>query len=275
MKRALLSLCVLLSVAGAQPLRDPALPYGSWGEAARETEAAIGARPLARPTDGQYRVGDAVIVDDGGKRYRAHVTAIDGGRYRILYDGFGPDWTRLFDAAALLGYQPGYQPAARPAAARAFQVGDELEAQQGGRWSLARIVAVKDGQYRVHYDGQPRSRDEWVPAARLRALPGGPVQTPRLAAGKYACTTQTMNSGGTVEFQPKGAVVLAANGTYQYLGFKTPSPGTYRADAASRALSFRGGHLDGGEATPIVQRPGRFYLTAPRIGERWTCGITK
>jgi hypothetical protein len=77
---------------------------------------------------------------------------------------------------------------------------------------------------------------------------------------------------GTYAFDPKGSVVLFADGRYHYLGSAKPSPGRYRVDAATGAVSFAGGHLDGGEATPMVQRPGRFYLTAPRIGERWTCG---
>src|SRR4051812_11136000 len=74
------------------PLRDPALPYGSWGEAARETADAIGGRPLEKPADGLYAVGDAVIYNDNGKRYRAHVIAIANGRYELHYDGFGPTW---------------------------------------------------------------------------------------------------------------------------------------------------------------------------------------
>jgi hypothetical protein len=284
---AVAALLAAASPAAAQdpaPLRDPALPYGSWGEAARETAAAIGDRPLARPADGVYAVGDAVIFDDGGKRYRAHVVAIESGRYVVHYDGFAASWQRRADADALLGYQPGYAPAARPAAANAAaangaaggapQVGDELEAQSGARWYAARVIAVRDGAYRVHYDGQPSSKDEWVPASRLRRFPGPPARTLRPAAGKYACTASSYNGRtGTYEFTPKGAFVLAADGAYQYLGFAQPSPGRYAVDAAAGTVTFAGGHLDGGEATPMVQRPGKYYLTAPRIGERWTCTL--
>jgi hypothetical protein len=285
-RRAVLSALALLAGAtpsAAQPpapLRDPALPYASWGEAARETAAAIGDRPLARPADGAYAVGDAVIFDDGGKRYRAHVVGIEGGRYVVRYDGFGPEWKRTASADALLGYQPGYAPAARAAAAAiapasaAPRVGDELEAESRGRWHAARVIAVRDGAFRVHYDGQPTSADEWVPASRLRRFPGPPSVTPRPEAGKYACTASSYDSRtGTYAYTPKGAFVLAADGAYQYLGFAQPSAGRYRVDAAAGTVTFAGGHLDGGEATPMVQRPGRYYLTAPRIGERWTCTL--
>ena len=263
--------------AAQTPLRDPALPYASWGEAARETAAAIGDRPLTRPADGEYAVGDAVIFDDGGKRYRAHVVGIERGRYVVRYDGFGPEWKRTASPDALLGYQPGYAPAARPAAAAGAwtpRVGDELEAEARGRWHAARVIAVRDGAFRVHYDGQPTSADEWVPASRLRRFPGPPSVTPRPEPGKYTCTASSYNSRTSMyEYAPKGAFVLAADGAYQYLGFAQPSPGRYRVDAAAGTVAFAGGHLDGGEATPVVQRPGRYYLTAPRIGERWSCAL--
>ncbi|MEW5930931.1 MAG: hypothetical protein AB1941_26000 [Gemmatimonadota bacterium] len=269
------ALLVLALPARAQTLRDSAQPYSSWGEAQRETEAAIAGRTLARPADGQYAVGDAVIYDDDGKKYRAHVVGIVNGRYEVHYDGFGPDWKRRADADELLGYQPGYAPAARAsAAARAVQVGDEMEAQSRGRWHAARVVGVRGAEYRVHFDGQPASADEWVPRSRLRHFAGGPARTVLPARGKYGCTVSRYEAGsGTYRFDPKGSVVLLADGRYQYLGFAQPSPGRYRVDAATGVARFTGGHLDGGEATPMVQRPGRFYLTAPRIGERWTCGI--
>lgn len=259
-------------------LRDPDLPYGSWGEAARETAAAIGDRPLAKPVDGMYAVGDAVIYNSDGKRYRAHVVAIANGRYELHYDGFGPNWKIPADADAVLGYQPGYIAASRPASAdisatRSWQVADEVEAELGGngKWYPARVIGVRGGSFRVHYDGQASSKDEWVPASRLRRFPGPQVRTQRAGPGKYACTASSFNSRtGMYEFAPKGAFVLAGDGTYQYLGFAQPSPGRYRLDAAG-TVSFAGGHLDGGEAIPIVQRPGRYYLTAPAIGERWTC----
>lgn len=119
-----ITLAPLAPLAAQEPaLRDPALPYGSWGEAARETAAAIAARPLARPADGRWQVGDAVIFDDDGKRYRAHVTGFDQGRVQLRHDGFGPEARRLVPPERLLGYQPGFTPAARPAGSAAAAAG--------------------------------------------------------------------------------------------------------------------------------------------------------
>lgn len=266
------------AAAQEQPpaLRDPALPYDSWGEAARETAAAIGDRPLARPADGQYRVGDAVIIADEAKRYRGHVIGIENGRYVVQYDGFGPNWRIPMGADDLVGYQPGYAPAKRAdtgGAAPAIRIGDELEVESKGKWYEGRVIGIRGAEYRVHFDGQPSSADEWVPRSRLRHFPGGPVRTAPLAAGKYACNASRYSSrAGRYEFDPKGAVVLFADGRYHYLGFAKPSPGRYTINKASGVVSFTGGHLAGGEATPMVQRPGRFYLTSPGISERWTCG---
>lgn len=93
-----------------------------------------------------------------------------------------------------------------------------------------------------------------------------------LSAGKYGCTS-SVYSGGSYEFQPRGSIVLAADGTYQYLGFEQPSPGRYRFNAEGK-FSFEGGYLNGGEATPFEDRPGRFALVAPELPEhRWTCGM--
>ena len=278
MNRKLFAVAILILVSRATihaqgALRDPALPYTSWAEAARETAEAIGNRTLVRPANGAYAVGDAVIYDDDGKRYRAHVTGIESGRYVLHYDGFGPNWTFRAGADELLGYQPGYAPrAAAAAVTRAFAVGDELEAESKGRWYEARVIGVREGEYRVHFDGQPSSADEWVTRARLRYMAGGPARTTPIGPGRYACTSSRYVSG-SYQYDPNGSIVLLADGRYQYLGFAQPSSGRYRTDAASSVVSFTGGHLDGGDATPMVQRRGRLYLTAPKIGERWTCTL--
>lgn len=281
---ALLLACLLSPVTSAAqagpPLRDPALPYGSWSEAARETAAAIGEGPLARPADGVYRVGDAVIVNDDGKRYRAHVIEISDGRYEIHYDGFAPHWKRPAQPEHLLGYQPGYKPAgsAGPTAGKpAFEVGHEVQINEDGRWRDGRVIATRaaGGELRVHFDGRASSDDVWVAAAQLRHVPGGPSRTAPIGPGKYGCTTSRRNaSTGMYEFTPKGSVVLFADGRYQYLGFAQPSAGRFRTDPATQVVTFADGHLHGGEATPMVQRGGRLYLTAPRIGERWTCTLS-
>lgn len=70
MLAALAGIGMLAASAVAQdgPVRrDPSVPYASWGEASRETAAALEGRTLVRPADGRYKGGDAVIINDGGK----------------------------------------------------------------------------------------------------------------------------------------------------------------------------------------------------------------
>ncbi len=77
----------------------------------------------------------------------------------------------------------------------------------------------------------------------------------------------------TPAFRARGAFILSSDGRYQFLGFRTPSPGRYTAGAGGK-IRFSGGHLHGGEARPTEGQPGRFCLTAPRSGSRWTCGFS-
>jgi hypothetical protein len=99
--------------------------------------------------------------------------------------------------------------------------------------------------------------------------------TSSLAVGKYGCTSSSYNSSsGFYEYTPRGSVVLSADGTYRYLGFETPILGRYRYDSTSGKITFQGGYLDHGEATPLDDRPNRYFLVFPTIpGGRWTCGL--
>ena len=58
-----------------------------------------------------------------------------------------------------------------------FKPGDDVQVEKGTKWLKARIVEVKAGQYRVHYDGLDAAFDELVPAAKLR-LPVADAQPP-------------------------------------------------------------------------------------------------
>ncbi|RYZ27677.1 MAG: hypothetical protein EOO10_11985 [Chitinophagaceae bacterium] len=89
--------------------------------------------------------------------------------------------------------------------------------------------------------------------------------------GKYGCTASRF-SGGQIEYTPKGSFVIKANGTYTYYGFKEPSNGKFTVDKDGNLL-FTGGYFNGGKAEKI-DRPNKFFLTAPGISEhRWTCGL--
>lgn len=112
------------------------------------------------------------------------------------------------------------------------------------------------------------------PAAEASAG-AAPEADPALAAvaGKLGCTASRYDAGSqSHQFQPRGSVVLDGDGSYAYLGFEEPSRGTFRL-GPNGALRFSGGHLDGGEATSMEDRPGRYYLVFPANPDnRWTCG---
>lgn len=115
-----------------------------------------------------------------------------------------------------------------------------------------------------------------APADRVEPGPEAPAPaaaTPAVArvAGRYGCTASRATADG-IEYQMKGSITLAADGAYTYQGFEQPSAGRFQADSGG-VLYFAGGFLDGGEATPVEDRPGKFFVVAPGIPEhRWTCG---
>jgi hypothetical protein len=91
--------------------------------------------------------------------------------------------------------------------------------------------------------------------------------------GKYGCSASKYN-GSYYEFLPKGSFVINKNGTYAYNGFAKPSSGTFIVNAATGVISFRGGYFNGGEATPMKDRPNRYYVVFPANPDnRWTCSL--
>ena len=51
-----------------------------------------------------------------------------------------------------------------------YKKGDKVEIESSGTWYPGNILELKDGQYKIHYDGWESSWDEWVPASRLKAI---------------------------------------------------------------------------------------------------------
>ncbi len=120
--------------------------------------------------------------------------------------------------------------------------------------------------------------DDGDASVREVARPAADAQReadPALAAvaGKLGCTASQYDAGSqSYEFQPRGSVVLEADGSYRHLGFREPSSGEFRVDARG-VVGFTGGYLEGGELSPMEDRPGRFYLVFPANPDnRWTCG---
>ncbi len=102
------------------------------------------------------------------------------------------------------------------------------------------------------------------------AAPPAGISSPDIKFGKYGCTA-TKFSNGSTEYVPRGFVTLDKTGSYVYKGFKDPSRGKYTADEKGN-LHFKGGYLDGGEATKI-DRPNKYFLAFPTNPDnRWTMG---
>lgn len=192
--------------------------------------------------------------------------------------------------------------ATAPLGAQSTEPGDlkagqrvEVEYVPGsGKWLAATVVeVVNDGfSYKVDIaSGQGASESRTNihfrrvraatapdrPANPAPAAPLTPAARPaaaRPAIGRYGCSESRYNASTSMyEYDAKGTVVLSGDGRYTYLGFSRPSLGRHRAAEGTGKLTFAGGYLDGGVATPLDGQPGRFHLTAPAIGSRWTCGL--
>jgi hypothetical protein len=96
-----------------------------------------------------------------------------------------------------------------------------------------------------------------------------------LTHGKYGCVSSKFKvASGTYEYSPRGSFTVSASGEYSYIGFDKPSTGKFSFDQESGKISFNGGYLDKGEATPIKGENNRFYLVTPTLPDhRWTCGL--
>lgn len=119
-----------------------------------------------------------------------------------------------------------------------------------------------------------RTAHAFLMGALLLATAGSQLaaaQTAKPVLGRYGCTA-SMYSGGAVQYTPRGSFVITADGKYVYKGMEKPSTGMYTVDA-NGTLSFKGGYLNGGQATKI-DRPNKFFLVFPAIPDhRWTCGL--
>ncbi|MCW5550370.1 MAG: hypothetical protein KIT44_15515 [Opitutaceae bacterium] len=63
-----------------------------------------------------------------------------------------------------------------------YKPGDKLEINWGGQWYPGEVLEVKDGNYKVRYDGYGAAWDEWASAERLRGKATA-VATEQVAAG--------------------------------------------------------------------------------------------
>jgi hypothetical protein len=133
-------------------------------------------------------------------------------------------------------------------------------------------VATSPANTEVAGDVEADQADSTEPVqAAIATDPDDTSAISPLVLGKYPCWSSAYVSG-SYEYTPRGSLVLSADGAYSYLGFEEPSVGRYSRDAASGEISLEGGYLNGGMATPVEDRPNKFFLVFPTMpGGRWTC----
>ena len=133
-----------------------------------------------------FKVGDRVEVQwsSGGNWYKAVILSINennDGKYKVKYDTWGisnsadPKLMRLDNPTG----EPNAQPAASAKSGNkqtapnttviqnqsTFKVGDQVWAYYGD-WRKGKIIEIKDGSYRVHFDNDWK---QWVAPEKVRA----------------------------------------------------------------------------------------------------------
>jgi hypothetical protein len=107
------------------------------------------------------RIGERGEVDADDGPCRVRVIAERGDELKVHEIGDDDNDDVWIDAYELRPYRP-----------RRYAVGTPVEAESQGDWYAARVVDVRRGVHRVHFDGYSDDEDEWVPSARVRLAHG-------------------------------------------------------------------------------------------------------
>jgi hypothetical protein len=153
-------------------------------------------------------------------------------------------------------------PLEQAAAQAAVRAGEKVEVQSGGSWQAATVLEVKDGRYKIRYDGWGSSWDEWVLPARLRRPGGGAVGTPG--------TALPANPGAPAPSGTAGSPPLSAPSPNPLgIDWQTGTPGARDSGAGSQAGAGSG--TQGAQGTPGT--PGAAaggldieWRTGPQVG---------
>ena len=161
-------------------------------------------------------VGGAIeMFGADNKWYKATVMEISGDQYKVRFDGYtdGDRWLkrehfRTLTKAAAAGPQAAKQ---ETAAGNGFTAGSMVEIFFGASWYMGSVLDVKDGKYKVHYDGWDNKWDEWVGSNRVR--------TP--ATGPTAKTTDGGSQGSGAQKPQEAVVKQTYSGTAGKLYLRT------------------------------------------------------
>jgi len=116
------------------------------------------------------KVGNKAEVLWKGTWYPATVKKVKGDQCYIHYAGYGNNWDEWVgpDRIKIKG-EDNTASASNPAdPAPKYSVGDPVQVNWKGSWYPARVIAVGNNKWKIHYDGYDNSWDEWVALRRIR-----------------------------------------------------------------------------------------------------------
>ena len=128
----------------------------SWDEwiGTSRMRAKAGATTAAKA----WERGAKVDVEWKGSWYPASVLEVKDGKYKIHYTGYDASWDEWIGTARMRA----------PSGAAPWTKGDSLMVEWKNSWYPASILEVKDGKYKIHYDGYDASWDEWITPERMK-----------------------------------------------------------------------------------------------------------
>ena len=150
-----------------------------------------------------YKVGDRIEVQYGYNAwYSAEILEVKDGSYKVRYDdGSTNEWVKphrmrqiggkpTTDNQNNAGNQAQNQPNENSRAT--YKVGNYIEVQYDNAWYRAVVIEVKDGSYKIHYDGDSSNSDQWVKPSQMRQIGGKTTTAKTTNAGDQ---TQTQKGG--------------------------------------------------------------------------------
>ena len=138
-----------------------------------------------------YKVGDKIEAQDANSWSKAEIIDAKDGKYKIHYDGYSAvlDVWKIPRDIRRIGGGGGAPTTVNAATAVTdgqtdFKVGAKIEAQDANNWSKAEIIDVKDGKFKIHYDGYSAVMDVWKFPRDIRHIGGGTPTTSKQNGGK-------------------------------------------------------------------------------------------
>lgn len=126
---------------------------------------------------------DAVEIHWSGQWYKGKILEVANGQYKVRYDGWGSAFDEWVSSDRLKAIKNANGTRETPLEEKketqnqhqnektrgsTFKKGDKVSISWSGSWYKGMILEVKDGKYKVRYDGWGSAFDEWVDASRLK-----------------------------------------------------------------------------------------------------------